>query len=919
MKVSTGKHNCVHKMTGRPELLWKKYFSDPSQWWDNRISKISSKSPDFRHKTTKESLWIDSRKNPCWVLEELNRRGLLMSITEAAHREYYVGTKENFYDSEILSFMASLKACIQKKDLYEGSRVHGDIRKRGLLRKSTHLGNMLVTMYAKCGALVEAHLVLDELPVRDVVSWSTLISGYAQKGQGEEAVNCFQQMQSEGLSPNAITYACFLKACGIIGAVEKGKQIHDEIVSQGLLEKDGVLGNALVGMYAKCGALSKAAQVLDELPTRDVVSWSALIAGYVKNGQGEEALICFQRMQSEGFFPDAITYTSLLQACGITGAVDRGKQIHDEIVRQGLLGKDVVLGNALVDMYAKCGALAQAQEALDNLSIRNIVSWSALITGYVEKGQGKEALNCFQRMKSEGLSPNAITYACALKACGIARAIETGREIHYEILNQGLLGTDVMLGTAVVNMYVKCGVLSKAQQVHDELPVRNVLSWNSLLAGYAQLGQCCEVLDCLQQMRREGLAPDAITYIYILKACGITGAVDVGKKIHDEIVNQDLLGKDVVLGTALVDMYAKCGVLTKAQRILDELPVRDVVSWSSLIAGYAQQGQGEQALNCFRRMQKEDIAPNNVSWNALIGAYAQQGHAEEALDCFQWMQREGISPDEITFVCVLNACSHSGLVDEGQTYFEIMSKKYGIKSNLEHHICMIDLFGRAGDFDKAMKVIKEMPSSDYWPVWSALLGACRKWGNVNLGRMAFEHAIQVDKREAAAYVCMANIYAAAGMHEDARKIEEMRVKNRAWKQPGRSLWIDDCSGDVHSFVAGDTKYAQRKEVEAKLQDIALKISQQGYFPTVLLVSQNISNDAKKDVLCRHSEKLAIACALINTTQGKDIRIVKNMRVCDDCHVVTSLISKLENRKITVKDANRLHVFEDGKCSCGDYW
>ncbi|MCO5608503.1 hypothetical protein L7F22_062714 [Adiantum nelumboides] len=277
-------------------------------------------------------------------------------------------------------------------------------------------------------------------------------------------------------------------------------------------------------------------------------------------------------------------------------------------------------------------------------------------------------------------------------------------------------------------------------------------------------------------MRSEGLIPNAITLSCTLKACGITQDVAMGQKIHNDIVSLRLLRKDAVLGSALVDMYAKCAALTKAQNVLDELGVLDVVSYNAMIAGYAQQGKYQEALGCFHRMQSEGFSPDAVSWTTLIGGYAQQGLAEEALNYFQWMQQEGTSPSAITFVCVLNACSHSGLVAEGQMYFDSMRKKYGIVPNKEHFTCMVDLFGRARLFGKAMRVIKEMPSSDYPPVWLALLGACHKWENVELGRLAFERALQLDEYDGAAYNLIRNIYASAGMQEEAQKIELMRTR-----------------------------------------------------------------------------------------------------------------------------------------------
>ena len=536
-------------------------------------------------------------------------------------------------------WVALLKDCAKKKNLYKGTRLHADILERGLLEKSPYIASILISMYTKCGEVAKAHQVLEELPIRNVFSWSALISGYVQQGQGHAALQCLERMQNEGINPNEVSFLCTLKACGSMKTIDKGKQIHDEIVRRGLLEKHVALGNALVDMYAKCGLLAKAHQVLKELPIRNEVSWSTLISRYAQEGQGQEALNCFEEMQRDGINPDGITFICILQACGSVGAIDRGTKTHNDIVDRGLLKKNTNLGNALVDMYVKCGILDKAKRVLEELPIRNVVSWNALIAGYAQQGQGHEALNCFDRMESEGFSPNAVTFIC------------------------------------------------------------------------------------------------------ILKACGSIGAIDKGKQIHTEIINVGLLEKSIMLGTALVDIFAKCGFLSKARQVHEELHVRDVVSWSALIAGYAE-----------------------------------QGHWQEAIICFERMRREGFSPNEVTFLSVLNACRHAGKSDIAQLYYEDMSKEYGIAPKTEHHSCMVVIFGCSGQFDKAMSVINSMPSCEEPSVWLALLGACSKWANVNIGEIAFNEAVQLDTNLASAYVLMANIYTAAGMQENAEKIESMRVK-----------------------------------------------------------------------------------------------------------------------------------------------
>ena len=622
-----------------------------------------------------------------------------------------------------------------KQDLHTGSLIHAHILERGLLNKDISLGNALLGMYVKCGALAKAQDIFDELPARDVVTWNSLITGYAQHGLGHEALSCLQRMQDEGISPNTITFICILKSCGSIGAAEKGAEIHAEVSRQGLLDNNNVLCTALIDMYAKCGALAKAQGVFDTIQARDVVMWNSLIARYAQHGLGDEALSCFKRMRDEGPPPNRATFISVLKACGSIGAAQMGQEIHAEIGKQGLLEKDIVLGTALVDMYAKCGMLEKAQGVFDKLPAHNVVTWNALISGYTQHGLGDEALTCFSQMQQKGLSPNTVTFLCILNACGSIGAAEKGEEIHTEVSRQGLLEKDTALGNALVDMYAKCGALMKAQEVFDTLPARNVVTWNSLIAGYAQHELGDDALSCFGKMQDEGLSPDAVTFTCILKACASIGAAQKGEEIHSKVHKKGLSEKDMTLGNGLVDMYAKCGELVKAQRVFDKLPTRNLGTWTVLITGYTQVGNVSVVFDLFFRM---------------IG--------------------EGLKPNLVTFSALLTACSHAGLVEEGQRYFEIMSTCYSIIPTLEHHICMVDIHSRAGHFEAAISMLEKVPSSDCLLMWSALMGSCWRWVNVELGRWAFEHAVQLDEKFTGAYSCMSNIYAAAGMSEEADEV-----------------------------------------------------------------------------------------------------------------------------------------------------
>ena len=529
--------------------------------------------------------------------------------------------KEKDSPNEV-TYICILKACGSVRTVDKGKQIHEEFANKCLLLNNIVLGNALVDMYVKCGMLAKAQEVLEELSVRDAVTWNTLIAGFVQHEQEHDAFHCFAEMQREGLSPDRTTFLCILKACGTTKAIAKGKEIHYAIVKRGMLEKSTMLFTALVDMYAKCGVLSKAKEVLESPLARDVDSWNALILGYARQELSSEALKCFERMQRERISPNEVTFIYLLKACGSIGAIDEGIRVHDEIANRAILEKSIAVGNALIDMYAKCGVLTKAQQVLEALPVRDTVSWNALISGYINEDQSQVALNCFTKMQREGLTPDEITLTCVLKACGTIGALRKGKEIHYMIMTRGLLANNLMLGTTLVDTYAKCGLLEKAQQVLEELPVRDNVSWNALLAGYVQHGKDFEALKYFAVMQREGLSPDEATFSSVLKACGTTGAMDKGIQIHDEILSKGLIKTHAMLGTALVDMYVKCGVLSKAQKVLEELPIRD-----------------------------------KFSWNALIAGYAEEGHSNQVLECLEQMQRENLSPDDVTFLSILNACS----------------------------------------------------------------------------------------------------------------------------------------------------------------------------------------------------------------------------------------------------------------------
>ena len=397
-----------------------------------------------------------------------------------------------------------------------------------------------------------------------------------------------------------------IKACIKHKNLYRGKQIHAEVLQEGLLHRNVYLGTALNTMYARFGQVSKSREVFDELRVRNVVSFNALITGYVRLGLAHEALECFHQMRTHGIPPNDVTFICILKACGLIGSTLVGAEIHAEINKLGLIGKNAMVSTALVDMYAKCGDLDKAQEVFDGSSERDLISWTALIAAYAYRGRGHMALDLFARMQEGGVSPNPITFACVLKACGHMRFISKGEQIHAHIAsrkgNLDLGEHKVTLGNALVDMYAKCGMVGKAHRTFDQLPAKDIVTWNILVTAYAHHEHGDEALKCFSQMQNEGFLPDVVTFSSVLKACSDVGSLEKGEEIHMEVRKQGLLENSTVIGNALVDMYAKCGVLRKAQEVFEGLPAPDAISWTTLITGYAHQGEGENACKCFEQM-----------------------------------------------------------------------------------------------------------------------------------------------------------------------------------------------------------------------------------------------------------------------------------------------------------------------------
>eukprot|EP01018_Ginkgo_biloba_P026598 Gb_12372 [translate_table: standard] len=817
---------------------------------------------------------INKRNIVLWnaMIRGLARKGLFGEILTLYFQMQQAGIQpDNF------TFPNVLKACAGLSALQEGNEIYNYIVENGF-ESDVFVGAALIDMYAKCGCTENARNVFDKMYRKDVVLWTAMIAGYVQNGHANQALTLFYEMQLTEVKPNSVTITNVLPACAQLGALQQGRRIHDLVIRSGF-DSDLSVANSLVAMYAKCRTIEDARQVFDKIPRRDVVSWTAMITGYVQSGHASEALILFNQMQLAGVVPDPVTMVRVLSACADLGALQEGIWIHECIIRKGF-ESDVSVANSLVVMYAKCGSIAVARDLFDKMYKRDVVSWNAMIAGYAQNGDANEAFTLFNQMQLSDTKPSSVTMVSMLSACTPLGVLQQAGCIHDYIIKSGF-ESDVSVGNSLVAMYARYGSISFARQLFDKMSERDVVSWNAMITGYVQNGHAQEALILFHQMQLADVKPNAVTIVSVLPACAHIAALQQGKWIHDYIVRSGF-ELDASVGTALVDMYAKCGNIEIARQLFNKISKRDVVSWNAMIAGYGM-----------------------------------HGHGEEALELFNEMQQTGLRPNHITFVCLLSACSHAGLVDDGWKYFNCMRQDYCITPRVKHYACMVDLLGRAGHLDEAQDLIEKMPLQPDAGVWGALLSACRIHCNIELGERVAGRLFDLEPENDGYYVLLSNIYAAAGRWNDVVKVRTMMKEKGLKKTPGCSLIEID--NNVHAFLVGDRSHPQSDQIYAMLETLAGQMKEAGYVPDTNFVLHDVEEEVKEHMIGSHSEKLAIAFGLISTSPGSPIRITKNLRVCGDCHIATKFISKIVKREIVVRDANRFHHFQDGLCSCGDYW
>ncbi|KAK1410872.1 hypothetical protein QVD17_37413 [Tagetes erecta] len=861
----------------------------------------------------------------------------------------------------------------------QGFQIHSLILKNGLLY-NVYAGTALLNFYAAYGFHSCARSLFNKMPEKNVVSWTALMVGYSDNGDFMEVIKLYKQMRSEDVSCNQNTFTTLITSVGSLEDESLGHQVLGHVVKCGY-EYDLSVGNSLISMLGSFGRVQEACYVFSHMSVRDTISWNSMISAYARNYSYRNSFNCFSLMRHAHDNVDAITLSALLSACGSMDNFLWGAAVHGLVHKLGF-DLNLTICNTLLSMYSETGRSKETINLFEEMPEKDLISWNSLIAGHVQEGEYVNALRVFVKfLKTQG-SVNHVTFASALAACSDPEFLSEAQILHALVFTSGHQN-NLIVGNALVTVYGKQKMMSKAEWVFQRMPRWDLVTWNTLIGGYADCEEPDYAVKVFNLMRKQDERTNYITIVHVLSSCVAPNyLLSHGMPLHAHVILTGFDSHDYVKNS-LITMYGKCNDLSSSKHIFYGFVNKDYVSWNAMVAASVHNGHGEEALKTFSEMHGTEIhldqfsfsaaltaaanlstleegqqlhgltvkfgfdsyqyvithitdmygkcgeindvlkmlpEPNirpRVLWNILISAFARQGSFEGAQEAFHEMVNTGLKPDHVTFVSLLSACSHAGLVNDGLEYYSLMSETFGVDVGIEHCVCIIDLLGRSGRLLEAESFIKKMPVPPNDFVWRSLLAACRIHGNSQLGKQAADHLLESNPADDSAFVLYSNVCATSGKWDAVHDLRVEMDSSNLKKQPACS-WIK-IKRKISSFAIGDKSHYLSDKIYGKLDDLKKMIKEAGYVPDTSFALQDIDEEQKEDHLWKHSERLALAYGLINTPQGSDLKIFKNLRVCIDCHSVFKFISNIEGRKLVLRDPFRYHHFSDGKCSCGDYW
>ncbi|KAL5227415.1 hypothetical protein ABZP36_015680 [Zizania latifolia] len=750
------------------------------------------------------------------------------------------------------SMVIMLSGASRARNLEHGMVLHGMAMKR-CLDTVLSLWNALIDMYAKCGDFYSSEAVFRRMPYRDTASWNSMISGSIFNGLADISVCYFKDMASSRFQADEVSLSSVLSACSRLDNLFSfGESVHSSVIKLGYEDTASCsVANSLITFYSELGFPEAAEEVFLSISNKNLVTWNAMIKGLVENERVNEAMCMFQEMRSK-YHPDVATLVTIISACGDQGLLPEGKEVHGYAIRKGHLYVESSVGNSLLDLYMKCNNPSTACVLFRTMPIRDLISWNTMISGYSRNDSlGEEAQTMFKRLLSEGLSGTLTTILAVIPSCSCPEDLNFGKAIHSFTMKYGFL-SGVSAANSLMHMYICCGDSLAAFSLLESItPVSDIISWNTAIVGCVQNGLYIDALEAFQFMHSAvTLNPDSITLVSILSACGSLKLQSLGKSIHCMALKH-LIASNLRVKNALITMYFRFADTESAELIFSSLGDRNLCSWNCMISGFAQNNEGWRALQFYQKM--EDFEPDEISivgticactqlgdvrqgknihghvvrfglqtnafisaslvdmyskcgeleisirvfessseksiacWNSMIAAFGFHGLGLKSIDFFWKMNNSGMAATRSTFIALLSACSHSGLIDEGWKYYHLMSEHFGIVPTPEHHVCIVDMLGRAGRLQEARKFVESLPTKQAHGVWGALLSACSKKFELKMGESIGERLLCLEPENSGYYVTMSNLYAYQDMWSGAVQVRDILQEKGLLKPRGHSI------------------------------------------------------------------------------------------------------------------------------------
>ncbi|XP_057950217.1 putative pentatricopeptide repeat-containing protein At5g08490 [Malania oleifera] len=815
-------------------------------------------------------------------------------------------------------FASLLKACAAISAIKLGEAVHSYVAKLGHL-SCYAVSKAVLNMYAKCGALDDCKKLFNEMGHCDPVTWNIVLSGFSgSRVYDAEVIRLFYAMHlAHEPKPNSVSIAVILPVCARLGELDAGKSVHSYAIKSGL-ESQTLVGNALVSLYAKCGLVrTDACAAFQTIDSKDIVSWNAMIAGFSENNYMTNALELFHLMLEEPIEPNYATVANILPVCASlekNNAFCIGKRIHCYVLRRTELATNVSVSNALMSFYQRIGFVEEAELIFQRMQSKDIISWNAIIAGYISNGEWSKSLVLFREFLSSGLvGPDSITLISILPACARLYDLHMGKKIHGYTLRHPNLRENTAVGNALISFYAKCNDINAAFRIFLMISKRDLISWNAMLDALAESESENQFNDVLHWMLREGVRPDPITILSMIYIFASFCRMDKVKEVHgysfkagflQDLVEptiwnalldayakcsnmeyatkifESLLGKrNVVTCNSMISGYLYCGLYNETYKIFNDMSEADLTTWNLMIRVYAENGCVDQALSLFHELQAQGMKPDTLSimsilpvsaqmasvqllrqlhgyivracfedhclkgalldgyskcgtircastlfqstlhkdlvmFTAMIGGYAMHGMGEEAVRTYHHMLQLGLKPDHVIITAVLSACSHAGLVDEGWKIFDSIEKVHGVKPTMEQYACAVDLLARRGRVKDAYSFVTRMPINANANVWGTLLGACRTHHEVELGRIVANHLFEIEANNIGNYVVMSNLYAADARWDGVMDMRRL-MRTRDLRKPAGCSWVE-MRQRKSIFIAGDSSHPQRSVIYSVL-------------------------------------------------------------------------------------------------------